>query len=70
MPKEKTYGINKEELYTLNEVAEFLKIQQRQLYNIIKAEKIEAVKVGREWRVSGDALLDFVKTNTTGGTKA
>ncbi len=70
MTKETTYGINREELYTLNEVADFLKIQQRQLYNIIKAGKIEAVKVGREWRVSGDALLDFVKTNTTGGTKA
>jgi len=69
MPKENTYGINKEELYTLNEVAEFLKIQQRQLYNIIKAEKIEAVKVGREWRVSGEALLNFVKVNTSGGSK-
>lgn len=69
MPKENTYGINKEELYTLNEVAEFLKIQQRQLYNIIKAEKIEAVKVGREWRVSGEALLDFVKVNTNPAKK-
>ena len=69
MNKEKTYGINKEELYTLNEVAGFLKIQQRQLYNVIKSGSIEAVKVGREWRVSGEALLDFIKTNTSGGTK-
>ena len=69
MPKENTYGINKEELYTLNEVADFLKIQQRQLYNIIKAGKIEAVKVGREWRVSGEALLDFVKVNTNPAKK-
>ena len=69
MTKENTYGINKEELYTLNEVADFLKIQQRQLYNIIKAEKIEAVKVGREWRVSGEALLNFVKVNTNPAKK-
>ncbi|MBR2411768.1 MAG: helix-turn-helix domain-containing protein [Ruminococcus sp.] len=69
MNKEKTYGINKEELYTLNEVAGFLKIQQRQLYNVIKSGSIEAVKVGREWRVSGEALLDFIKTNTSGGIK-
>lgn len=69
MPKENTYGINREELYTLNEVADFLKIQQRQLYNIIKAGKIEAVKVGREWRVSGEALLDFVKVNTNPAKK-
>ena len=69
MPKENTYGINREELYTLNEVADFLKIQQRQLYNIIKAGKIEAVQVGREWRVSGEALLDFVKVNTNPAKK-
>lgn len=64
-----TYGINKEELYTLNEVADFLKIKQRQLYNVIKGGDIEAVKVGREWRVSGEALLAFIKSNTSGGSK-
>ncbi len=69
MSKENTYGINKEELYTLNEVADFLKIKQRQLYNIIKEEKIDALKVGREWRVSGEALLKFIKDNTTPAKK-
>ena len=65
MAKENTYGINREELYTLNEVEGFLKIKQRNLYNIIKEEKIEALKVGREWRISGEALLDFIKKSTT-----
>ena len=64
MTKENTYGINREELYTLNEVEGFLKIKQRNLYNLIKEEKIEALKVGREWRVSGEALLDFIKKST------
>lgn len=69
MSKENTYGINREELYTLNEVEGFLKIKQRNLYNLIKEEKIEALKVGREWRISGEALLDFIKKGTTPAKK-
>lgn len=69
MTKENTYGINREELYTLNEVEGFLKIKQRNLYNLIKEEKIEALKVGREWRISGEALLDFIKRSTTPAKK-
>lgn len=69
MSKENTYGINREELYTLHEVEGFLKLQQRQLYNIIKAGDIEAVKVGRAWRISGEALLDFIKRSTTPAKK-
>ncbi len=67
--KENTYGINREELYTLNEVEGFLKIKQRNLYNLIKEEKIEALKVGREWRISGEALLAFIKGNTNTAKK-
>jgi excisionase family DNA binding protein len=69
MTKENTYGINREELYTLNEVEGFLKIKQRNLYNLIREEKIEALKVGREWRISGEALLDFIKKGTTPAKK-
>ena len=69
MTKENTYGINRKELYTLNEVEGFLKIKQRNLYNLIKEEKIEALKVGREWRISGEALLDFIKKSTTPAKK-
>lgn len=69
MTKENTYGINREELYTLNEVGGFLKIKQRNLYNLIKEEKIEALKVGHEWRVSGEALLAFIKKSTTPAKK-
>ena len=69
MTKENTYGINREELYTLNEVEGFLKIKQRNLYNLIKEEKIEALKVGRERRISGEVLLDFIKKGTTPAKK-
>ncbi len=69
MTKENTYGINREELYTLNEVEGFLKIKQRNLYNLIREEKLEALKVGREWRISGEALLNFITKNTAPAKK-
>lgn len=42
--------------YTLNEVAAILHITTRTLYSYIKDGKIKAVKIGRSWRVTEDAL--------------
>ncbi len=38
-------------VYTLNEVAEILKVTRRTLYNYIKEGKLQAVKIGKSWRV-------------------
>ena len=43
-------------VYTLDEVAEVLKITRRTLYTYVKEGKLKAVKIGREWRVSETAL--------------
>lgn len=42
--------------YTLTEVADILHITTRTLYSYIKAGKLKAVKVGRSWRVTEEAL--------------
>ena len=41
-------------VYTLDEVAEILKVTKRTLYNYVKAGKLPAVKMGKYWRVSGE----------------
>lgn len=51
-------------VYTLDEVAEVLKITRRTLYTYIKEGKLKAVKIGREWRVSEAALQDFINKGT------
>ena len=51
-------------VYTLDEVAEVLKITRRTLYTYVKEGKLKAVKIGREWRVSEDALQDFLNKGT------
>lgn len=51
-------------VYTLDEVAEALKITRRTLYTYVKEGKLKAVKIGREWRVSDAALQDFINKGT------
>ena len=47
--------------YTLNEVAEILKVTRRTIYNYVKAGKIPATKVGHQWRVTEQALKEFLQ---------
>ena len=51
-------------VYTLDEVAEVMKITRRTLYTYVKEGKLKAVKIGREWRVSETALQDFLNKGT------
>lgn len=47
--------------YTLAEVAEILKVTRRTVYSYVKDGKIPATKVGRQWRVTEQALKEFLQ---------
>ena len=51
-------------VYTLDEVADILKVTKRTLYNYVKAGKLPAVKMGKYWRVSEESLQSFISTGT------
>lgn len=51
-------------VYTLEEVAEILKVTKRTLYNYISAGTLHAVKMGKYWRVSEESLQDFITNGT------
>lgn len=51
-------------VYTTEEVLGILKVTKRTLYNYIKAGQIKAIKCGREWRVTEDALKVFLEHGT------
>lgn len=48
--------MEKKQVYTLTEVTEILQVTRRTLYNYIKAGKLEGVKIGRDWRITQEAL--------------
>lgn len=52
-------------VFTLDEVADILKVTKRTLYNYVKDGKLPAVKMGKYWRVSQESLQAFISTGTT-----
>ena len=52
------------EVYTLKEIIDLLQVTRRTLYNWIKDGKLRAFRVGKEWRVTKEALEDFIQTGT------
>lgn len=52
-------------LYTTKEVQNILQVTQRTLYRYIKADQIKVIRMGREYRISEEALTNFISTGTT-----
>lgn len=52
------------EVYTLKEIEDLLHVTRRTLYNWIKAGKLKAFRIGKEWRVTKEALEEFTQTGT------
>ena len=50
-------------LYTTEEVADILKMDTETTRRFIREGKITAYKVGSEWRVKEEDLVEFVERN-------
>ncbi|MBD3329355.1 helix-turn-helix domain-containing protein [Candidatus Dojkabacteria bacterium] len=50
-----------EQYYTLEEVAEMLKVTYMTVYRWIKSGQLEAVKAGKQYRVSKKCLNEFIE---------
>ncbi len=51
-------------VYTINDVADILKVTRRTLYNYINTGKLKAVKVGKSWYVSEENLRELISKGT------
>jgi len=49
-------------LYTVREVAELLRVHQRTAYRLITGGSIKAIKIGSQWRVPKNALMEFINS--------
>lgn len=52
-------------MYTCDEVAERYKVQVITVWDWIRKKKLNAIKLGREYRVSEDDLLKFEEERRT-----
>lgn len=48
-------------LYTLQEVADYLRVTRQTVYNYVTAKRLRATKIGKEYRVTEGDLQDFLK---------
>lgn len=54
-----------EKYLTVTEVAELLQVHWQSVLNYIKKGELEAVKLGRGYRISEKSIEDFIKKRTT-----
>lgn len=47
-------------VYSVKEVADILKTTRQQVRKMIQNEELYAVRVGREWRIPGEYLKDWI----------
>lgn len=47
--------------YTAPEVSKLLGVHYQSVMNWVRSGKLRAVKLGRVWRISKEALAEFVK---------
>lgn len=59
--------VEKEELYTLDEVAAYLKLSPITLRRYIKDNDLAATKIGRSYRVKESDLYEFINRKTKSG---
>ena len=49
-------------LYTLQEVADILRVSRQTIYNYVTAKKLNATRFGKEYRVTDHDLQEFIRT--------
>lgn len=52
------------QIYTIPEICEILGVKPRTVYKYIREDKLNAFKVGNHWRVTDEALQNFLKRGT------
>jgi excisionase family DNA binding protein len=54
-----------ETYYTLQEIADRLKVHYRTVYRWVHAGKLQAYKFGQDWRVKESDLKEFIERHRT-----
>lgn len=51
--------------YTVKQISELLQVHWQTILNYIKNDKLKAVKLGKGYRISQEALDNFIKLNSS-----
>jgi len=54
--------MSNDKLWTINELITFLKLSYPTIWGLIKNGKLPAIRIGTQWRVTQEALDEFIGT--------
>ena len=57
-----------DEMMNIEEVAQYLKMSERAIYDWVKSGKIPAFKLGNTWRFKKSEIIGWMESNRTGPT--
>lgn len=57
--------LTKHDVLTVDEAKAILKVSRKTLYSLIRSKRINAVKVGRGWRILRVSIEDFLTTEVS-----
>lgn len=57
---------NYNEILTPDEVCEILLIGKNSFYDLIHSNQLQAYRIGRNWRVTKQAVINFINKKTVG----
>jgi excisionase family DNA binding protein len=58
---------NEEQILTIKQVADYLRVTERTIYRLAAAKKIPAFKVGGTWRFSRSDIESWIRQQSVGG---
>ena len=54
-------SLNNEEIYTIKDIADKLKVCVNTVRTLVKSGRLPAIKVGRQWRITSTDLQDYLE---------
>jgi excisionase family DNA binding protein len=69
VPLEQPMAAKRDEIMTMDELAEYLKISKSTLYKLAVENKLPGQKVGKRWRFHKEAINEWLKQHPEKGTK-
>jgi excisionase family DNA binding protein len=55
--------INKAQVLTVNELADFLRIHRSTVYRLLKTKSLPAFRVGSDWRFNTETVNEWMNKN-------
>lgn len=54
-----------DDILTINELAELLKIGTTQAYKLVRSDKIKAFKEGKDWKIPKTSVVQYIFDQTS-----